>query len=262
MPNFQYMETGKKDNKIRIQKYMSEIGILSRRKAEEEIKAGKIMINGRNAVLGQKINPGFDVIKYNNTIINAGGENRKLYVMLNKPAGYITTLSDDRGRKCITEFIRDIDARIYPCGRLDRDSEGLLILTNDGDFAYKLTHPGFNIPKIYHVTISCGITTEQLNALSQPMIIDDYQIKPVKITVITREKDFTVLRMALFEGRNRQIRNMCELCGLKIIHLRRIAIGDLALGDLKPGKWKFLSTRQIKYLKGIKTYARNESNTR
>lgn len=243
------------EDKIRIQKFMSDNGIMSRRTAEDEIRGGKIYINGKIAVLGQKVIPDTDEVKYNGNIIINSKRFSKLYVMLNKPVGYVTTLSDDRGRKCVAELVDDIGTRVYPCGRLDMESEGLLLLTNDGDLANKLTHPGHNIPKIYHVRISSEITPEQLYNLGQAMVIDDYRIAPVKVTVITRKEGFSVLRMDLYEGRNRQIRKMCDLCDLKIIRLQRIAIGDILLGDLKPGKWEMLNVNQVKYLKGLKQYA-------
>lgn len=249
------------ENKIRIQKFMSDNGIMSRRSAEEEIRAGHITVNGQTAVLGQKVLPGKDEVRYKGNMIPNSVHTGKIYIMLNKPAGYVTTLSDDRGRRCVAELIEDLGARVYPCGRLDMESEGLLLLTNDGELANKLTHPGHDLPKIYHVRIASEITPEQLHSLGQPMVIDDYKIAPVKVTVITRKEGFTTLRMDLYEGRNRQIRKMCELCGLKILRLQRIAVGEIILGDLKPGKWKILSTGQVNYLKGIKRNARNQKNT-
>jgi 23S rRNA pseudouridine2605 synthase len=237
---------------IRIQKYMSDCGVMSRRAAEDEIRAGRIYINGKPAGLGQKVLCGRDEIKYNGKIIIPLKSVNKVYIMLNKPVGYVTTLSDDRGRKCVAELVTDIGTRVYPCGRLDMESEGLLLLTNDGDLANKLTHPGHNIPKIYHVRISSEIMPEQLRALGQTMIIDDYKIAPVLVTIVTRKEGFTILRMELQEGRNRQIRKMCDLVGLDIVRLQRIAVGDITLGDLKTGKWKMLNANQIKYLKGIK----------
>lgn len=245
------------ENKLRIQKFMSDNGIMSRRSAEDEIRAGNITVNGQIAVLGQKVIPGKDEVRYKGNIIRNSGKTGKIYIMLNKPAGYVTTLSDDRGRRCVAELVKDLGSRVYPCGRLDMESEGLLLLTNDGELANKLTHPGHDLPKIYHVRISSEITSEQLHSLGQPMVIDDYKIAPVKVTVITGKEGFTVLRMELFEGRNRQIRKMCELCGLKILRLQRIAIGEIVLGDLKPGKWKMLSAGQVNYLKGIKRNARS-----
>ena len=237
-------------DEIRIQKYMSNNGIMSRRRAEEEIRAGRITVNGTPAVLGQKVIPGFDRVIYNGASIDID-QARRTYIMLNKPVGYITALSDDRGRPCIADLIRDVGTRVYPCGRLDMDSEGLLLLTNDGDMANKLTHPGHSIAKIYHVTADSEITPDQLYNLGRSMTIDDYTIAPVKTSIVTRKRGFTLLRMELYEGRNRQIRKMCELCGLKITRLRRISIGGLSLGELKPGKWRRLNDGEIKYLKHL-----------
>ncbi|MDD4772115.1 MAG: pseudouridine synthase [Eubacteriales bacterium] len=239
-----------REDEIRIQKYMSDSGIMSRRKTEEEIRAGNITVNGQTAVLGQKVKPGIDRVEYNGRSIKPA-ESRRMYIMLNKPVGYITSLSDDRGRPCVAALVRDAGTRVYPCGRLDMDSEGLLLLTNDGDMANKLTHPGHNIAKIYHVTLTTEITPEQLHNLGQPMIIDDYTIAPVNTSIVTQKKGLTVLRMELYEGRNRQIRKMCELCGLTITRLRRISVGALSLGGLKPGQWRRLNAGEIKYLKGI-----------
>jgi 23S rRNA pseudouridine2605 synthase len=172
---------------IRIQKYMSDSGVMSRRAAEDQIRAGRIFINDKPAELGQKVIPGRDEVKYNGKIIVPSKTAVKVYIMLNKPVGYVTTLSDDRGRKCVAELVTDIGTRVYPCGRLDMESEGLLLLTNDGELA-KLTHPGHSIPKIYHVRISSEIMPEQLRQLGQAMIIDDYKIAPVKVTIVTRKE--------------------------------------------------------------------------
>jgi 23S rRNA pseudouridine2605 synthase len=168
--------------------------------------------------------------------------------MLNKPRGYVTTLSDDKDRKCVAELVEDVGTRVYPIGRLDMDSEGLLLFTNDGELANKLTHPKHHIPKIYHVKIKGEITPEQLKALGKPMVIDDYEIQPVKCEIITRRDNFTVIRMELYEGRNRQIRKMCEQTELEIIKLQRVAIGNIKLGDLAPGKWRHLTKTQVDYL--------------
>ena len=169
--------------------------------------------------------------------------------MLNKPRGYVTTLSDDKSRKCVAELVEDIDTRVYPIGRLDMDSEGLLLFTNDGELANKLMHPRHRIPKIYHVRVKGEITGEQLKKLSSPMIIDDYEILPVACEIITRKENHTVIRMELYEGRNRQIRKMCEQTELEITRLQRVAIGSIKLGDLAPGKWRHLTKTQVEYLK-------------
>ena len=170
--------------------------------------------------------------------------------MLNKPRGYLTTMSDDRGRHTVAELVADVDARIYPIGRLDMDSEGLLLLTNDGDLALKLTHPRHEIPKIYHVKIAGTVSQDALRALNREMEIDGYKLLPVKTELISVKPDHSMLRMTLFEGRNRQIRKMCEAVGLDIQRLFRVAIGEISLGDIPPGKWRYLTASQVRYLKG------------
>ena len=234
---------------IRLQKYLSTAGIMSRRAAEKEIESGRIKVNGLPAELGQKIIPGKDRVTYKGKPVVIENNDRKVYIMLNKPRGYVTTLSDEKNRKCVAELVSDLNTRVYPIGRLDMDSEGLLLFTNDGTLANKLTHPKHNIPKIYHVKVKGEITGEQLKALGKPMIIDDYQILPVECDIITRKDNFTVIRMVLFEGRNRQIRKMCELTELEITKLQRVAIGNIKLGDLAPGKWRHLTKTQVDYLK-------------
>jgi len=233
---------------MRIQKYISDCGVMSRRAAEREIEQGNIYVNDQLATIGQKIDPDKDVVKYNDIVLNQA-EKHYQYIMLYKPVGYITTMSDDKNRQCITELIEEVGTRVYPVGRLDMDSEGLLLLTNDGDLTNKLTHPKHNIPKIYHVKISGAITPENMSALGKPMMIDDYEIQPVEIEIVTRNDKVSILRMTLYEGRNRQIRKMCESLGLNILNLKRIAIGKISLGDLHPGKWRRLTQSQIKYLK-------------
>ena len=233
---------------VRIQKYLSDCGVMSRRAAEREIEHGRIYINGQCAVIGQKIDPDTDIVKYNNEVITQAGK-RYQYIMLYKPLGYVTTMSDEKNRKCITELINDVGTRVYPVGRLDMYSEGLLLLTNDGELTNKLTHPKHNIPKIYHVKLAGTLTPEQLKPLGKPMTIDDYEIQPVQYELVTRNENNTVIRMTLYEGRNRQIRKMCEAAGLEILNLKRIAVGNITLGDLHPGKWRRLTQSQIKYLK-------------
>ncbi len=236
-------------DEIRIQKYISTLGIMSRRAAEKEIENGKIKVNGNVAKLGQKIVPGKDRVTYNGKLLKASPSDRKVYIMLNKPRGYVTTLSDEKDRKCVAELVSDVGTRVYPVGRLDMDSEGLLLFTNDGELANKLTHPKHHIPKIYHVKIKGEITTEQLKNLQKPMVIDDYEIQPVNCEIITRKENYTIIRMELYEGRNRQIRKMCEKNELEISRLQRIAIGNIKLGDLAPGKWRYLTKSQTEYLK-------------
>ena len=233
---------------MRLQKYISTAGIMSRRAAEKEIEAGRIKVNGQPALMGQKIDPEKDRVTYNGKPIVCKTE-KKVYIMLNKPRGYVTTLSDDKSRKCVAELVKDVGERVYPVGRLDMDSEGLLLFTNDGELANKLMHPRHRIPKIYHVRIKGEISPEKLKALSQPMDIDGYEILPVNCEIVTRKENFTVIRMELYEGRNRQIRKMCEQNELEITKLQRVAIGSIKLGDLSPGNWRHLTKTQVDYLK-------------
>ena len=234
---------------IRLQKYFTDCGILSRRAAEEEIKAGRVTVNGVTAEIGQKIDPERDEVCYRGKPVTMETHPRNIYVMLNKPRGYVTTMHDEQGRPCVTKLIEDIPVRIYPIGRLDMDSEGLLLLTNDGDLAHKLTHPRHEIPKIYHVKIAGTVTQDQLKALGKPMKIDDYVIQPVDVKLISIQSNHCILKMTLFEGRNRQIRKMCQTQNLRILTLRRIAIGELELGNLAPGQWRYLTRSQVQYLK-------------
>lgn len=234
---------------MRLQKYVSDCGLMSRRAAEKEIEAGFFTVNGEKAYIGQKIVPGIDEIKYKGRTLKGAG--KKLYVMLYKPRGYVTTMSDEEGRPCIPELLKDVPERVYPCGRLDMDSEGLLILTNDGDVANKLMHPKNHVDKIYHVKIKGEIEPEKLAALNGPMELDGYNIKPVKVTIIERKEGYTILKFVLSEGRNRQIRKMCEKFDISIIRLKRIAVGDLTIGMLTPGKWKYMNYNEVNYLKSL-----------
>ena len=220
---------------------------MSRRAAEEEIKKGNIKVNGARAELGQKIDDERDVVEYRGKIISA--DSHHIYIMLNKPAGYVTTMSDEHARKCVAELVSDVPERVYPIGRLDRESEGLLLFTNDGDFANRMMHPRYHKPKIYHVKIRGKVEPEKVTALSRPMKIDDYITKPANVSVVTLKEVYTVLAIELFEGRNRQIRKMCEQVGLFIMTLRRISVGNVKLGDLRPGKWRYLTKSEVASLK-------------
>ena len=243
---------------IKLQKYFTDCGVMSRRAAEKEIADGKVRVNGEVATPGMRIVPGVDEVTYLGKPVLMPKFKKNIYVMLNKPRGYLTTMSDDRGRHTVAELVSDIDARVYPIGRLDMDSEGLLLLTNDGDLALKLTHPRHEIPKIYHVKVAGTVSRETLKTLNSEMEIDGYKLLPVKTELISVKSDHSVLRMTLFEGRNRQIRKMCEAVDLDVLRLFRIAIGDISLGDIPPGKWRYLTTSQVKYLKGESTQKSNK----
>lgn len=236
---------------IRLQKFMADCGIMSRRAAEEEIKNGNISVNGHVATPGMKVDVKNDVVTYRGKRIRY--ERREYtYIMLNKPRGYLCSTSDDRGRKCVTDLLTGVDARVYPVGRLDLISEGILLLTDDGELKNRLTHPSGEIGKVYRVKVAGKVSDEQLEILSSPLDIDGYIIKPVTVAVSGEDESGTVLKMTLFEGRNRQIRKMCEQLGLSVTSLKRIAIGTITLGNLKSGTWKRLSRAQIDYLKNYK----------
>lgn len=235
---------------IRLQKYFTDCGVMSRRAAEEQIRLGKVRVNGNIASLGDTVEPGVDKVEFNGKIIIPLTE-ENVCIMLNKPRGYVTTMSDERGRKNVSELVYDLGMRVYPIGRLDMDSDGLLLLTNNGALANKLTHPRHEIPKIYRISVKGVPTTEQLKQLGSEMKIDGYKILPVKVEVISRARtadESSMLQMTLYEGRNRQIRKMCDTVGLKIRRLTRIAIGRLTLGSLTSGKWRRLTKKEIDYL--------------
>lgn len=234
---------------IKLQKYFSDCGIMSRRAAEEAIKKGLVRVNGQVAELGLRIDPDTDTVEYKGRILKPSAE-EKTYILLNKPRGYVTTMSDEKGRPTVRDLVSSVGARVYPVGRLDMDSDGLLLLTDDGELTNRLTHPRHEIPKIYHVTVRGTVSESALAALRAPMVIDGYEILPVKTEVLSTSVDSTTLRMTLYEGRNRQIRKMCETQQLKITRLCRVALGNISLGTLEVGKWRRLTQREIEYLKG------------
>ncbi len=231
---------------MRLQKFFSDAGILSRRAAEAEIAAGRVKVNGRVAKVGDSVDPAVDVVEYRGRRIEARTDNVRRYIMLHKPRGYVTTSHDEKGRRTVLDLVRTVGTRVYPVGRLDMDSEGLLLLTDDGEFANRLTHPRHEIPKIYRVTLTPPPSNAQVSALSAPMELDGYRLQPVTV----RRIDGETLEMHLYEGRNRQIRRMCEAVGLRVTRLSRVAIGDLTLGELPTGKWRALTPEEVAYLTG------------
>jgi 23S rRNA pseudouridine2605 synthase len=233
---------------VRLQKYFTDCGILSRRAAEEEIKAGKVKVNGTIAQLGDKIDPETDIVEYRGKRVIKSDNSDFVYILLNKPCGVVTSAKDEKGRICVTDLVK-CGKRVYPVGRLDLNSQGLILMTNDGDLTNKLTHPRHEIPKIYEVEVVGKVTTEQLTILNSSMTVDGYVLLPVKTEFISKNDKFTTLRMTLYEGRNRQIRKMCEQVGLKVAKLMRVAIGDINLGSLESGKWRYLTKNEIKQLK-------------
>lgn len=234
-------------NEIRLQKFISDSGLMSRRAAEEEIKLGHVTVNGHPAELGMKIDPRSDIVTYRGKRI-AYERREYTYIMMNKPRGYLSSTSDDRGRKCVTDLVEGVDARLYPVGRLDLISEGMLLLTDDGELKNKLTHPRYSLPKVYRVKVSGEVSERQYEILTSPLVIDGYEITPVSVTVGESDESGTVLKMTLTEGRNRQIRKMCEAADLKVKRLSRVSIGNLKLNNLPVGKWRYLTAEEVEYL--------------
>lgn len=231
------------DNKIRLQKFLSECGVASRRKAEELIASGKVKVNGKPAVIGDKVDPKKDSVTVLGKKVIKNKKNT--YIMLHKPRGFITTLSDEMGRKCVAQLIEDVGTRVYPVGRLDRDSEGLLLLTDDGEFANAMTHPTKHIPKTYRVTIRPSINDDQITALTTGIEIDGRMTMPSEVRVIEKQEGRVVLEIIIYEGRNRQIRKMCEALGLEVARLKRTQIGSVKLGMLKQGDWRNLTEEEV-----------------
>lgn len=232
--------------RARLQKYISACGVMSRRAAEQCITEGRVSVNGETASLGCNIIPGRDVVEIDGVRVKPA--EKYLTVMLNKPRGYVTTLSDELGRRTVAELVESYGIRLNPVGRLDRDSEGLLLMTNDGELLNHLTHPRYSLPKLYRVTVGSAATPEQIAKLRAPMTLDGYRLQRVGLRIVRAEENRTVLEMTLHEGRNRQIRRMCEAVGLEVVRLRRVAIGKLHIGSLRPGESKPLTDEQLAYL--------------
>ncbi len=227
--------------KERLQKILSARGVASRRTAEEMIKSGRLTVNGIVAVLGATADPDVDKILLDGSPLPS--QSRHVYILLNKPRGYVTTLSDDKGRKTVADLV-DCGTRVYPVGRLDYDSEGLLLLTNDGDFANRLMHPKQEVDKIYQVWVA-GYHDAAPALLSRPIELDGYRIKKPQVKLLRAEGGKAKFLVTIHEGRNRQVRRMCEAAGMQVTRLCRIAEGKLKLGDLAPGKWRYLTEEEV-----------------
>lgn len=231
----------------RLQKIIAARGIASRRKAEEMIAAGRVTCNGRVASLGESADPEVDVILLDGRPLPSGNE--YMYIMLHKPRGYVTTLQDEKGRKDVAQLVADCGCRVYPVGRLDMDSEGLLVFTNDGEFANTLMHPSHQVNKTYRVQVT-GYTDEALQRLGQPITLDGYRIaKPTVKCLCDSRNGKATIEVVIHEGRNRQVRRMCAAAGMEVTRLVRVAEGELILGDLPLGKWRHLTKEEVEELK-------------
>ena len=226
----------------RLQKIIAARGLCSRRQAEKWIEEGRVRVNGNTAHLGDTADVTEDVIEVDGKRLPKAG--KQVYLMLNKPRGYVTTLSDEKGRKNAAELVTGCGTRVYPVGRLDMDSEGLLLFTNDGEFANLMMHPRHEVDKIYRVWVT-NFAPEKLEALKEPIELDGYRIKTPRVRPVRMEPTRAILDVTIHEGRNRQVRRMCQAAGLEVARLKRISEGGLKIGDLKTGEWRYLEPREL-----------------
>ena len=232
---------------IRLQKFMAEAGVCSRRHAEEMIAAGKVRVNGKTVTeLGTKVDPDFDEVEVSGKLIKTN--EKKYYIMLNKPAGYITTVEDTHGRPTVMNLVSELSARIYPVGRLDADTEGLLLLTNDGDFANRVMHPSKNMTKVYIAQVKGMPSLATLKILASGVDIGDYVTRPGKAELVKGNKNVSTVRIEIGEGKKRQVRRMLDAVGHPVINLKRAQIGPIMLGNLPLGRWRHLREEEINRL--------------
>ena len=231
----------------RIQKIMASRGVSSRRASEELILQGRVTCNGQVCGLGDRADPEKDTILVDGRPLPSTPD--AIYILLHKPRGYVTTLSDEKGRKNVSQLVSDCPQRVYPVGRLDMDSEGLLLLTNDGELANHLMHPSHVVDKVYQVWVQ-GFSPEGLERLSQPIELDGYRIRKPAVKCQKRTGDKALLQITIHEGRNRQIRRMCAIAGMEVQRLKRIREGSLSLGQLPLGKWRYLTKEEVQALQG------------
>lgn len=235
---------------IRLQKFLADCGVASRRGAEKLISQGYICVNGEKVTqMGVIIDENYDIVTYNGEIVKA--DNKKIYIMLNKPVGFVTTVSDDKGRPTVLDLVSDISIRIYPVGRLDYDTEGLLLLTNDGDLTYKLTHPKNEIQKTYIAEVTGNINMDTILKLRSGVMIDGVKTSPAIVEVVGATRLGTKIEITIYEGRNRQVRKMFEACGCIVKRLERVREAGLNIGHLPRGKWRKLSESEVNMLKNI-----------
>jgi 23S rRNA pseudouridine2605 synthase len=234
-------------SEIRLQKYMAEAGVASRRRSEELILQGRVEVNGNIVTVpGTKIN-GTEIIKVDGRIIKP--EKNKVYILLNKPVGYVSTARDQFDRKTVIDIVSDVKERIYPVGRLDYDTSGLILLTNDGELANRMTHPKHEVPKVYRAIISGILSQDEISKLRSGVIIEDYKTAPAVVKVIDKAENSTTVEITIHEGRNRQVRKMFEAVGHIVLRLKRIAIGPITIDGLEEGKWRRLDRKELEVLR-------------
>lgn len=235
---------------MRLQKYMALCGVASRRKSEEIIKEGRVKVNNKTVIeMGITIIPNKDIVKVDDKIIRE--EKSKIYIMLNKPIGYVTTLKDEKGRKTVIDLIENVKERIFPIGRLDADTTGLLLLTNDGDLAYKLTHPKNEVVKRYIAIVEGVPNRKELEHFRNGIVIQGRKTAKASIKIAKKYEDESILDILIHEGRNRQVKKMCERINHPVKKLKRVAIGELEIGGINIGNWRYLEEDEIRYLKKL-----------
>lgn len=237
------------EGEIRLQKYLANNGIISRRKAEEAILEGKVKVDGKVITeLGTKINPTISKVEYEGKLVKI--EEEKVYILLNKPIGYVTTIKDQFNRDIVTDLIKGVNVKLLPVGRLDMYTSGALILTNDGDFIYYVTHPKHEIEKTYNVTLKGIIENSQVEKLEKGVEIEDYITKPAKVKIlkIDKEKNISRIQITIHEGKNRQVRKMCEAINKGVLALHRSKIGNISVKNLKIGEWRYLTDYEVSEL--------------
>lgn len=235
---------------MRLQRYIAMCGVTSRRKAEELITAGRVKVDGQVVrELGTRVDKRKNKVEVDNKYIEI--EENDLYILLNKPTGYVTTVSDDQNRKTVLDLIKNVDERIYPVGRLDIDTSGFLLLTNDGKLTHRLTHPSFEVEKTYIALVEGRPNDDSLKDFSKGLHIEDYITSPCKVRILDGGARESIIEITIHEGRNRQVRKMCAAIGHPVKRLKRISLGDIELGGLEEGSWRYLSEEEVAYLKNI-----------
>lgn len=235
---------------MRLQKYMAKAGVASRRKSEEMILEGKVKVNNKTIrELGVKVDPDKDKVYVNNMLLEL--ENHKVYILVNKPIGYISTADDEKDRPIVTDLVDNVQERVYPVGRLDIDSTGLILLTNDGDLTHRITHPSSEVPKKYVAIIEGTPNKAKLERFRRGLFVDGKKTAPASIKITKSFPEDSIVEISIHEGRNRQVRKMCEAIGHPVKKLKRIGIGDLELGNLEEGRWRHLNDDEVEYLKNI-----------